>query len=87
MSQILVRNVDPEAVARLKARAKREGRSLQSFVKGRVERKAGGEKMTMEEFRQACLEIQRHFKPGRAPDSVEIIREAREQRGNPDRWK
>jgi len=87
MSQILVRNLKTKVVRGLKNRAARQGRSLQSEVKSILDRETGGKKMTMEEFRQSCLEIQRHFKSGRAPDSVEIIREAREQRGNPDRWK
>jgi len=41
MAQILVRNVDPKAVERLKARARRHGRSLQSEVKILLERAAG----------------------------------------------
>lgn len=87
MSQILVRNLKATVVRGLKERAARKGRSLPSEVKSILERETGEKQLTMEEFRQACLEIQSHFKPGRAPDSVEIIREARERRGNPDRWK
>ena len=79
MSQILVRNLDPKAVARLKARARREARSLQSFVKGMVERKTEREKMSMEEARRFSLEIQRHFRPGRSPDAVQLIREDRDR--------
>jgi len=41
MSQILVRNVDPKAVERLKARAKQHGRSLQGEAKILLERAAG----------------------------------------------
>jgi len=41
MVQILVRNVDPKAVERLKARTRRHGRSLQSEVKVLLERAAG----------------------------------------------
>ena len=41
MAQILVRNVDPRAVERLKARARQHGRSLQREVKILLERAAG----------------------------------------------
>jgi plasmid stability protein len=41
MSAILVRGLDPETIERLKARAKRNGRSLQSELKILVERAAG----------------------------------------------
>ena len=41
MSQILVRNLDPKTVDRLKARAKQHGRSLQGEAKLLLERAAG----------------------------------------------
>jgi plasmid stability protein len=41
MSDILVRGLEPETIERLKARAKRHGRSLQSELKSLVERAAG----------------------------------------------
>ncbi len=41
MPDILVRNVKPEAVDRLKARAKQHGRSLQGEVKALLEQAAG----------------------------------------------
>ncbi len=42
MPDVLVRGLDAETVKRLKAHAKRHGRSLQSEVKMLVERAAGG---------------------------------------------
>ena len=41
MSQILVRNLNPKAVKRLKARARQHGRSLQGEAKLLLERAAG----------------------------------------------
>jgi plasmid stability protein len=38
MGQVLVRDLDGEAIARLKARAKRNGRSLQTELKDILER-------------------------------------------------
>jgi len=43
MSEILVRNLDRKVVERLKARAKRHGRSLQAEVKRALEQAAGAE--------------------------------------------
>ncbi len=41
MPDILIRGLQPETITRLKARAKRRGRSLQSEVKILVEQAAG----------------------------------------------
>jgi hypothetical protein len=41
MSDLLVRGLEPETIRRLKARAKRNGRSLQSEAKLLVEQAAG----------------------------------------------
>ncbi|MFO7899026.1 MAG: hypothetical protein R6V58_08195 [Planctomycetota bacterium] len=43
MSDILIRGVDAEAVKRLRARAKRHGRSLQSEARLVLERAAGAD--------------------------------------------
>lgn len=40
MSQVLVRDIDPAALARLKARAARSGRSLQAELKAILEEAA-----------------------------------------------
>jgi plasmid stability protein len=77
MAQILVRNLEPEVVERLKARAASNGHSLQAEV-AQILRQASGTK-TMVEARAAAEEIQRRFAGRTFPDSAELIREDRER--------
>ncbi|MGH2586568.1 MAG: FitA-like ribbon-helix-helix domain-containing protein [Dehalococcoidia bacterium] len=77
MAQILVRNLEPEVVDRLKKRAQSHGRSLQAEVAEILREES--QKMTMAEARAAAEEIQRRFAGRTFPDSAELIREDRER--------
>lgn len=77
MAQILVRNLEPEVVERLKKRAQGHGRSLQAEVAEILRRES--QMQTMEEARAAAEEIQRMFAGRKFPDSAELIREDRER--------
>ena len=74
MAQILVRNVDPKAVERLKARARRHGRSLQSEVKVLLERAAG---IGAEEVAAMLADWQKRLAGRRFVSSAKLIREDR----------
>ena len=78
MSDILVRGMDPQDVKRLKARAKRNGRSLQSeakFVLQNSVRQASPEEMRAMFKRWDKLLKGRKF----SQSSVDMIREDRER--------
>ena len=77
MSQILVRDLDPELVERLKQRAKRNRRSLQAEVKVILESAANPRIQ-----RREVLEIMDRIRSASGPqttDSVDLIREDRER--------
>ena len=78
MSNLLVRDMDPEAVAVLKARASRHGRSLQAEVKAILEAEAvlcdsASWVAWVEDFRARAGRPQ-------GPDAVELLREGRDER-------
>jgi antitoxin FitA len=78
MSSILVQDLDPKTIQRLKERARRNGRSLQQEIKAILERAAG--MFTMNEARRLS-ERWRHRLGGRSfSDSVRLIREDRDSR-------
>ncbi len=79
MPDILIRNIDPEKLERFKARAKRNGRSLQSEAKLLIE-EAGGEK-TKEEVAAFLKDARQWRKKVGKPsvDSATLIREDRER--------
>ena len=79
MAQILVRDLDEEVVERLKRRAKKDGRSLQSEVKLILEQTAREPKVDMEAARKISKEFRRRFKGRKFPDTLELIREGRER--------
>ncbi len=76
MSQLLVRDLDPETIERLKARARRHGRSLQGEVKAILE---AATKLSMEEARQLADEWQARLAGRTFSDSTDSIREDRER--------
>lgn len=76
MAQILVRNVDKDVVDRLKARAKRNGRSLQAEVKGILE---GAARLDMDSARKMILKLRRKLKGSAKSNSVDLLREDRER--------
>jgi antitoxin FitA len=77
MPEVLVRNLDPEVIERLKARASRSGRSLQAELKTILERSV--QEPSMDEFRKAALTIQKKLARRRQSDSAALIREDRER--------
>jgi len=76
MPDILVRDIDPEKLERLKARAKKNGRSLQSEAKLLIEKAA--EERTIEDILESARQIRKKVGTP-AVDSVTLIREDRER--------
>jgi plasmid stability protein len=72
MADMLVRNLDDAILARLKERARRNGRSLQSEAKLLLEQAAGAD-----EIEQMLLGWQNRFKAKRLGKSSSLIREDR----------
>jgi len=77
MSQILVRNLSPETVERLKKRAKDNNRSLEAEVREILERSANVSS-SLEEFYRTTAEI-RAAAGTQTSDAVNLIREDRER--------
>jgi plasmid stability protein len=78
MANLLVRNLDPLVIKRLKANSKRKGLSLQQEVKVILDRAAP---MTNEEVEARFKEIDVTFTNGSITISIEdIIREEHENR-------
>lgn len=76
MAQILVRDLDPDVVSRLKDRAKRHGRSLQSEAKSILTQAAG---MSFAEAVRRSGQWQKELEGLEIPDSAGLIREDRER--------
>jgi plasmid stability protein len=76
MPNILVRNIDPEKLERLKARAKQNGRSLQSEAKLVLE-DAAAERRIDDILKAARLWRKKVGRP--AVDSASLVREDRER--------
>lgn len=75
MAQVLVRQLDPDTVQRLKARAKRNHRSLQAELRDILERAASP---AHGDWKQALAELDRMFESREFSDSTPLIREDRE---------
>ena len=79
MADLLVRNLNPLVIKRLKANAKRKGHSIQQEVKEILDRAAP---MTNEELEVRFKEIDATFTNGPITISIEdLIREEREELG------
>lgn len=76
MTQMLVRDLDPETVERLKERARSNGRSLQKEVRAILERAA--RKYTMAEAREVSRSWHERLGGLEHADSAELIREDRD---------
>ncbi len=74
MPQILVRNLGEDTIKRLKALAKRHGRSLQGQVKAILEQNAV---LPMDEVSTLVEKWQNRFAGRRFSDSAKTIREER----------
>jgi antitoxin FitA len=77
MAQLLVRDIDPETINRLKARAKKYNRSLQGEAKMILEEAA--QKITMEEFKASAKTIRESFGGRKFSGSAKLIREDRDR--------
>ena len=74
MAQILVRDLDDKLVGKLKARAKRHHRSLQSEAKIILSQAAG---FDFEQARQAARSWQKKLAGKKIPDTTKLIAEDR----------
>jgi len=79
MAQILVRGLDDELVERLKERARRDGRSLQSEVRQILQTAAGVPPLDVAEARRLAQRFRRRFKGRPFPNSAALIREDRDR--------
>ena len=76
MSGLLIRNLEPVEIARLKKRARLSGRSLQEEALRILREGAGAD---LDEARRLALRVQRQFKGRKFPDSARLIRADRER--------
>lgn len=76
MSQMLVRDLDPEVLERLKKRARSNGRSLQKEVRDILE--GAAETYTMAEAREVTGRLQERFAGQKFADSAVLVREDRD---------
>ena len=76
MTQLLIRDLTPDTVERLKLRAKQHHRSLQAELKHVVETAA---KMTIEETRQVSHTWHKRLKGRPLTDSAKLLREDRDK--------
>lgn len=76
MTELLVRDLNPEVVARLEVRARSHGRSLEAEAKEILEAAAP---LPVEEAYRIALESQRRFAGRMTSDSAELLREDRER--------
>jgi antitoxin FitA len=76
MAQILVQDLSPALVARLKERAERNGRSLQDEVKAILESAA---KLSMTEAGEVARQIRQSLEGRMTSDSADLLREDRER--------
>lgn len=83
MAQILVRNLPEATVKRLKARARKKGRSLQAEAKEILEETARMDKLDMQAARRLADFIRNRIEKrvgGRLDDSTLVIRKDRDWR-------
>jgi plasmid stability protein len=74
MVQVLVRDLEAEVVARLKARAKRQGRSLQAELKEILEQAS---RQSLVDARALAARIRRRLAGRSHSDSAELLAEDR----------
>jgi plasmid stability protein len=79
MPDLLIRDVDPAMVERLKAQAKRNGRSMQAEAREILEKNV---QMTMAEWLERMAELTKDDPPWQPgdPTVAELIREERDER-------
>ncbi|MFQ5829990.1 MAG: hypothetical protein ACE5JD_12670 [Candidatus Methylomirabilia bacterium] len=74
MAQVLIRGLEPATVEKLKARARKNNRSLQAELKHILEQAAGGSNA---DLRAAMKRVRAMFVRRTFSDSAELIREDR----------
>jgi plasmid stability protein len=74
MAELLIRNLEPEVINRLKLRAKQHGRSLQSELKHIVE---AATKMSMEEAKKVSNAWHKRLSGHSFSDSAKLLRKDR----------
>jgi plasmid stability protein len=77
MASVLVRDLDPAVIERLKARAQEHGRSLQKELKAVLEQAAS--QGTWAEARSSIERVRKRFAGREFSDSTELIREERDR--------
>jgi plasmid stability protein len=77
MASVLVRDLDPAVIERLKARAEEHGRSLQKELKAVLEQAAA--QGTWSEARSSIERVRKRFAGREFSDSTELIREERDR--------
>jgi antitoxin FitA len=77
MASVLVRDLDPAVVERLKARAEENGRSLQKELKAILETAAA--QATWAEARAAAERVRQMLGGRQFSDSTELVREDRDR--------
>jgi plasmid stability protein len=77
MAQILVRNVKPKTIARLKKRAAASGRSLQSEVVTILDQVADEPRADRRKLAGMLEEFRARFKGRKFSDSTKLLREDR----------
>lgn len=77
MARVLVRDLDPAVVERLKARAQDHGRSLQKELKAILEEAAA--KPSWDEARDAAERVRRMLGGRQFSDSTDLVREDRDR--------
>ena len=76
MAQVIIRNIDDEAIRRLKARAERKGISLERELRTIVTEAARSDHAG---FRERAAELRRKLGDGPHSDSTKLVREDRDR--------
>jgi plasmid stability protein len=76
MAQILVRNIEPDVVAKLKRRAKQHGRSLQNEARQILTQSAG---FHPENARKLAKQWHKKLSGRRFPDTTKLVRQDRDR--------
>jgi plasmid stability protein len=76
VAQVVIRNIDDEAIQRLKARAARKGRSLEHELRTIITAAAVAERS---EFRARAAQLRQQLAGRRHSDSTELIRRDRDR--------
>ncbi len=88
MATITIRKLDDATVEALKARAKANGRSMEEEVRMVLSRSAGAGKLSGKAAAERFRQLQKkHFGAREFTDSLEILRELREEDPTGRDWK